>query len=47
MIELSGLFFSAIMSSTILPGHQNLCNKFNQLSDHNKYLILTIAALGN
>ena len=48
MLELSGLFFSAIMSSTILPGSSEVyVTSLINFSDHNKYLILTIATLGN
>ena len=48
MLELSGLFFSAIMSSTILPGSSELyVISLINFADHSKYLILTIATLGN
>ena len=48
MLELSGLFFSAIMSSTILPGSSELyVVSLINFADHSKYLILTIATLGN
>ena len=48
MLELSGLFFSAIMSATILPGSSEVyIVSLINFSDHNKYLILTIATLGN
>ena len=48
MLELSGLFFSAIMSATILPGSSEVyIISLINFSDHNKYLILTIATLGN
>jgi len=48
MLELSGLFFSAIMSSTILPGTSEIyVVSLINFADHSKYLILTIATLGN
>ena len=48
MLELSGLFFSAIMSSTILPGSSELyVISLINFADHSKHLILTIATLGN
>ena len=48
MLELSGLFFSAIMSSTILPGSSEVyVISLINFADHSKYLILTIATLGN
>ena len=48
MLELSGLFFSAIMSSTILPGSSEIyVISLINFADHSKYLILTIATLGN
>ena len=48
MLELSGLFFSAIMSSTILPGTSEIyVISLINFADHSKYLILTIATLGN
>ena len=48
MLELSGLFFSAIMSSTILPGTSEVyVISLINFADHSKYLILTIATLGN
>ena len=48
MLELSGLFFSAIMSSTILPGSSEIyVVSLINFSYHSKYLILTIATLGN
>ena len=48
MLELSGLFFSAIMSSTILPGTSEIyVVRLINFADHSKYLILTIATLGN
>ena len=48
MLELSGLFFSAIMSSTILPGSSEVyVVSLINFADHSKYLILTIATLGN
>ncbi len=48
MLELLGLFFSAILSSTILPGSSEIyVVSLINFSDHSKYLILTIATLGN
>ena len=48
MLELSGLFFSAIISSTILPGSSEIyVVSLINFSYHSKYLILTIATLGN
>jgi len=48
MLELSGLFFSAIVSSTILPGTSEVyVISLVNFADHSKYLILTIATLGN
>ena len=48
MLELSGLFFSAIMSSTILPGSSEIyVVSLINFANHSKYLILTIATLGN
>ena len=48
MLELSGLFFSAIISSTILPGSSEIyVISLINFTDHSKSLILTIATLGN
>ena len=48
MLELTGLFFSAILSSTIMPGSSEIyIISLINFSDHSKYLILTIATLGN
>ena len=48
MLELSGLFLSAILSSTILPGSSEIyVTSLINFTDHSKYLILTIATLGN
>ena len=48
MLELYGLFISAIMSSTILPGTSEVyVMSLINFSGHSKYLILTIATLGN
>ena len=48
MLELTGLFFSAILSSTIMPGSSEIyVISLINFSDHSKYLILTIATLGN
>ena len=48
MIELSGLFFSSVISSTVLPGSSELfVVSLINFSEHSKYLILTIATLGN
>ena len=46
MLELSGLFFLRLCS-TILPGSSEFVISLINFSDHNKYLILTIATLGN
>lgn len=48
MLELSGLFISSIVSSTILPGSSEVyVISLINFSIHSKHLILTIATLGN